>query len=297
MKKTLILISFVLLFAGCACRPSVSVADGLVTYDRTPVGTILPASDAGVEYTDRIEYIDDNVLKITRVFTALHDIDSIRLSIDFRHDCECISAMIPSVCYDGNDWGRGKEPKGFSTDGVWHTYSYRRTPVPGATYSEGQDFTVAMWGAVPDCEDEAFSCSLMPEDAWVTHSLVFPEEERPFVYSNKDTYSAGYARRLTMRKGESRAFEAYLCVTPKEGSANPMAPFLDKAWALADKEYAGVFSPDKVWEYGIRYAKESLWAEENDYKGFSIGLVPYGEAGWEQRRAWKYEIGWCGQNA
>ncbi len=297
MKKAFILISLAAILAGCAGRSHLSVADGLINYDRTSVGAILPVSDAGMKYNDEIEYVDDNMLKVTRTFTALRDVDSVRLTIDFRHDSECISAMIPSVCYDGNRWGRGKEPKGYMTDGIWHTYSYRRTPIPGSTYSEGRDFTVAMWGTAPDSEDEAFSCSLMPEEAWVIHSLVFPEEERPFVYVNKDSYADGYARILSMRKGETRTMEAYICVAPKDGSDNPMASFLDKAWKLADKEYADVFSPDKVWEYGVSYAKESLWAEEKEYKGFSIGLVPSGEYGWEQRRTWKYEVGWCGQNA
>jgi hypothetical protein len=100
-----------------------------------------------------------------------------------------------------------------------------------------------------------------------------------------------------MRKGETRKMEAYLSVSPKSDNSYPIAAFLDKAWELADKEYAQGIPADKVWEYGIRYVKESLWAEEKEYKGFSIGLVPDGKGGWRQRPFAKYEIGWCGQNA
>jgi len=35
-----------------------------------------------------------------------------------------------------------------------------------------------------------------------------------------------------------------------------------------------VFAPEKIWQLAIAYAKESLWAEEGAYKGFSIGLLP-----------------------
>lgn len=266
-------------------------------YGKAKVGTLMSEADEYVSYCDRVEKIDHNTIRVVRTFTALEDVDSVRLTLDFRHDSECAFAMIPSVSYNGNDWGRGAEPKGFMTDGVCHTYSYRRTPIPGATYSEGKDFSVAMWGVVPDSEEDAFSCSLMPEESYVIHSLIYPEEERPFTYSNRDSYSDGRARRFSMRKGDTRSIEAYLHVSAKEDGRYLPASFLAKAWELADKEYADVMSPEKIWEYGVRYAKEYLWAEENEYKGFSIGLVPDEDGHWKQRPFGKYEIGWCGQNA
>lgn len=297
MKKLSILFMSFALLSACTDGSRLSVEDGVLSCDGVPVGRFISVADASVEYSDEVDHIDASTLKITRTFTALNDLDSVRLTLDFRHDSECLAAMIPAVTYDGNDWGRGKEPKGFKTDGVWHTYSYRRTPVPGATYSEGKEFTVAMWSDKPECEEDAFSCSLMPEDACVTHSLIFPEEEQPFVYSNRDAYSDGRARRFSMRKGETKELEAYIHVSVKDGDGYLPASFLDKAWELSDKEYAEIIPPEKVWEYGVRYAKEYLWAEEEGYKGFCIGLTPYEEKGWCQRPFWKYEIGWCGQNA
>ena len=293
---SLLLSSFAILL-GCTNASLLSVEGGAVSYDGIHVGTLQSAAGDVVSYSDDVEYLDDRTLKITRTFTAQADVDSVRLTLDFRHDSECLAAMIPSVCYDGNEWGKGEEPKGFKTDGVWHTYSYRRTPIPGATYSEGKEFTVAMWSVKPKCEDEAFSCSIMPEEAYVTHSLIFPEEERPFTYSNRDHYSDGRARRFSMRKGETKAIEAYIHVAANEEGTYLPASFLAKAWELADKEYAEVISPEKVWEYGVRYAKEYLWDEQKEYKGFCIGLTPCGDDGWQQRPQWKYEIGWCGQNA
>ena len=298
MRKSLFLIVIIAIaLVSCSNRQHLSMDEGILYYDGALVGIFLPVSTDAVEYVDQVETLDDNTLKIMRTFTALQDMDSVCLTLEFRHESECASAMIPSVCYDGNHWGKGKEPKGFQTDGVWHTYSYRRTPIPGATYSEGKDFAVAMWSVNPASEEDAFSCSLKPEAANVTHSLIFPEEERPFVYYGRDRHREGYVRKLSMQKGETKKLEAYLLVSAKGEKSNPLALFLDKAWALADKEYAKVASTDKIWEYGVRYAKESLWAEEKEYKGFSIGLVPYGDKDWKQRWFGKYEIGWCGQNA
>ena len=297
MKKLAILLSVIAVLAGCRNVSRLCVDGDAVSYGGTHVGTLMPSVEEAMTYSDKVEYIDDNTLKVTRTFTAQAEMDSVRLALDFRHDGRCLSAMIPSVSYGGNDWGRGYEPKGFMTDGVWHTYSYRRTPVPGATYSESKDFSVAMWGVVPDREEDAFSCSLMPDETYITHSLIYPEEERPFTYSNRDAYSDAYARRFAMRKGDSRTIEAYIHVSVKEDDGYLPASFLDKAWELAEKKYAEVISPEKIWEYGVRYAKEYLWAEEKEYKGFSIGLVPNEDGQWKQRPFGKYEIGWCGQNA
>ena len=155
MKKVLILLSLLVTLVGCNNGSRLSSDDNKIYYGETPVGTFLPVESDAIAYDDQMEFLDDNTLKITRTFTALQDIDSIRLTLNFRHESECQSAMIPSVSYDGNHWGKGKEPKGFQTDGVWHTYSYRRTPIPGATYSEGKDFAVAMWGTNPTNEADA----------------------------------------------------------------------------------------------------------------------------------------------
>ncbi len=261
------------------------------------VGEFIPCTRQGVSYKDAVERVSDDVFKVTRTFIAHENIDSVRLTFDFRHAHKCRQAIIPSVCYNGNYWGRGKEPKGFMTNGVWHTYSYRRTPIPGVTYSEGDKFAVAIWSEKPVNSVDAFSCSLMPDSASVTHSLIIPEEERPFTYVDKNRYSGEYVAKMSMSKGETKTIQAYIFVADKSAVRNSLAMFLDKAWALAEKDYANVITADKVWEYGVKYAKESLWAEEEAYKGFSIGLVPDGKGGWKQRPFIKYEIGWCGQNA
>ncbi len=47
--------------------------------------------------------------------------------------------MIPGVSYNGNQWGTGLEPKGFTQDGVPWRFAFHRTAVAGGTFSAGAD--------------------------------------------------------------------------------------------------------------------------------------------------------------
>jgi len=291
MRRLILLLP--LLAVSCT---ALTYQEGSVYFEGEAVGCFSQEVPSGVSFTDCVVE-DDGLLKITRTFSALEDIDSVRLSLDFVHSSASSFSMIPSVCYDGNRWGRGNEPKGFATDGVTHTYSYRRTPIPGATYSEGVQFAVAMWSDVPSSPAEEFSCSILPTGASVTHSLILPEEERPFTYISRDTYGDGYARKMSLKKGDKVDMTAYLFVSPVREGHRSMGDFLTAAWNRADKgTMAPEVSSEYVWEKGVAYALNSLWAEEGPYRGFSIGLQLY-DGEWDQRRGWKYEVGWCGQNA
>ncbi len=294
MKRVTIIL-ILLLCSSCASR--LKVQSGQLYYADSFVGELAFEQTPNVIYTDAIERLDNQTVRIVRTFTATEDVDSVRLTLNFCHTSPCAYAMIPSVCYNGNHWGLGKEPKGFQTDGAWHTYSYRRTPIPGATYSEGEKFAVAMWGETPMSEEEAFSCGIMPNNHHTVHSLITPEEEQPFCYVGKNVYETAYRKHLSLRKGETKQLVAYIHVTPISKSGYNISSFLDKVWSLAPKEYYKPPTAEQIWSSSMRYAKEYLWAEEDDYKGFSIGLVADGNGGWKQRSFMKYEIGWCGQNA
>jgi len=56
-----------------------------------------------------------------------------------------------------------------------------------------------------------------------------------------------------------------------------------------------VYNTNELWDLAVEYATQSLWAEEGSFKGFSVGLIA-GDEPFHQRRTWKYESGWCGQN-
>lgn len=286
--KHIILLALTLSLAGCS--RGVCVKKDLKVYcDGHLVGTLVCGSEGGDVKTDCVVgKLSDDLLSIGWTYTALEDIDSLRLLPSFERSDSVAFAMVPSVSYNGNDWGRGKEPKGFG-----FSWSWRRTPIPGATYTEAPGYAVALWSDVPG--EQEFSISLS-EGA---HRFIIPEEEQPLSYIKRDGYGPGYAGKLSLQKGESLTFHAYLSVVPVEAGHRAIRHFLDRAWSQAMSTQTLPFcaDPAQLWERGIHYAKNSLWAEEGPYKGLSIGLTPSGESGWQQRPGWKYEIGWCGQNA
>ena len=109
---------------------------------------------------------------------------------------------------------------------------------------------------------------------------------------------AQYCFRVYNTKGaETLTKTIYLCITPRLAEHAAMRGFPKRAWDMAPKVKPTIYSAEKLWELGIRYAKESLWTEDGDFRGFSIGLLPSDDGKWFQRRGGKYEIGWCGQNA
>lgn len=297
MKVTVssILAVFVLsLTAGCSGSP---VKDGKVFSDGMSVGHFDSVTTGDFVFSDRSRVLEDGIIEFCRTFTALKDIDSARVELRFIHESPASYAIIPAVCYNGNEWGRGKEPKGFFTDGHVNTYSYRRTPVPGATYSEGKKYAVAMWSDAPTDAEKGFSCAILPEDGQTVHSLIVPEEELPRVYDRRDGYAPGRREKLRLNKGDEITLKAYLLVMDKKPGHRSVGDFMDAVWQTADKSQIAP-DPDneQVWNLGIRYAKESLWAEDGPYKGFSIGLLPQPDGSWAQRSRGKYEVGWCGQN-
>lgn len=261
------------------------------------IGEFIPTELKGLKRSDKIETIDSSTFKITCHYEATEDIVAVRLYLDFIHASKAGYWMIPSVTYNGNNWGRGKEPKGAQEQGEWRTFSYRKTPIPGATYSEGEHYAVAMWGHVPQNENEGYACSIQPEETRTTHRLIWPEEEMPVMYAARDRYKPGYQKSCSLKAKESITLSSYIQVTPQEANHTAMHAFLQKAWELSDKPTVKVYAPSRLWELGTRYAKEYLWAEEGTFKGFSIGLVATSDGNWEQRKGGKYEIGWCGQNA
>ena len=251
---------------------------------KTVVGELNPSVTKGMNRTDQIEMLDSCTFKITCQYTALEDMETARINLDFVHKSASDYWMIPSVSYNGNNWGRGKEPKGAQQNGKWRTYSYRSTPIPGATYSEGTRFAVAMWSDVPQNEKESISCSLMPDRETTTHRLIWPEEEMPVMYAARDRYKPGYQKQEKLSKGETITLTAYA-----------MHNFLHEAWERADKQGTAIYPPAKIWELGLRYAKEYLWTKEGAFSGFTIGFSPDKSGEWSKRKG--YEIGWCGQNA
>ena len=298
-KLTTLLISALALFS-CASRvyEVVEAGDGLALKEgKTVIGLFQVPPVDGISHREKVETLGPCTFKVSFTFEALEDVADVRLNPRFVHLSGAGFWMIPAVSYNGNVWGTGCEPKGAKEDGQWRTTSYRRTPIPGALYSEGMHYAVATWSEAPGSDRDGFSVSLQPEEKQVTHGYVWPEEEMPLTYSSRDHFEQGFKNAVGLQKGERLTIPIYILVCPLQEGHRALHPFLDKAWELSPKPRVEVFSPERLWELGVRYAKESLWAEDGDYKGLSIGLLPTSEGKWKQRGGGKYEIGWCGQNA
>ena len=266
-------------------------------YGADRIGLLKSANEADLKISDQISEVSDGLFRVVRTVrnAGSEEIKDLRLTLDFVHVSPPSWVMIPSVSYNGNEWGRGLEPKGFQKDGTWWSFSYTRTPIPGVTYSEGAQWAIAWWGEL-DEQNRPFSCSLMPEEAEVTHSLIWPEEEMPLSYSNRDEYVPGFKRDLALNPGETITLTAMLSVTQVLPDHTAIQTFLDQAWNQIPHPEIPVREPAEIWDLAVRFIKESLWAEEDIFKGFSIGLW-LRDGGWIQRPGWKYEIGWAGQNA
>jgi hypothetical protein len=260
------------------------------------IGYLVPESGKGIRSKDKIEQVSEGVFRISRTCTLGKEVnlDSLRLTLDFVCTDSSTFLMIPAVSYQGNQWGRGLEPKGYQKDGTWWSFSYSRCAIPGATYSEGGKWAVALWGE-PDNQHTPFSCSLMPEANQTTHRLIWPEEEMPLTYSNRDTYKPGFRGKLVPDKDGTVNMTAILVVTSLMPKHESMKVFLGKAWEMIPHPKIPVRTPEEIWDLSIRFINENLWAEEGVFKGFSIGLW-LRDGKWIQRPGWKYEIGWAGQN-
>lgn len=261
------------------------------------VGRIVPLPDPDLECRDHTRELGGGLIEWERIVTLRADAAArqVRVTLDFIANHVSAFSLIPAVSYDGNHWGGGREPKGFTRDGTPWSYAFHRTAIPGGTYSEGPRWAVALW-ANTSRTTRGGSCALVPATDHSTHRLIWPEEETPLVYSGRDAYEPPYVETMTLEPGESFAASAYLLVVPSGTPKTAWRRWLDVVWAGTTVTPRYRFAPEQLWSHGVRFASQELWAEEGVFRGFSIGLLTDGRD-WFQRKQRKYEIGWAGQNA
>ena len=220
------------------------------------------------------------------------------ISIDVSIMDSFTYAMIPAVNYNGNTWGQGLEPKGFDLQDTPWVYAAHRTAIPGATYSEDPRRSWALFADYKAGQLSSMACSIEKHPNRRVHRLIIPAREYPLVYANRDQYRPALPpQSLSLAPGDSLHLQAWL-VTEEITSTSDRAwkKWLDLAWEMILQKPSSPEMTDTIWQRGITYASQSLWAEEGSYRGFSIGLI-WKDSQWIQRPGWKYEIGWCGQNA
>ena len=266
--------------------------------DGRAVAALVPFAGQGIAASDAVREVRPGLFEWTRTFAykGQDHVRSVRLTMELEALYGSRYSLIPAVTYDGNAWGSGLEPKGFVKDGVPWTFAFHRTSIAGATYSESEAWSVGLFSA-PGQMLGGFSCALEPGKDKTIHRLVWPEEETPQLYSMRDAYQDAFRGDLRMSSGQTIELKAWIVVAPVSTPRHSWHALVDAAWALNARPVKPRFEPEELWELGVQFAADNLWAEEKGFNGFSIGLRwdPV-EQGWVQRQSWRYEIGWAGQN-
>ncbi len=294
------LLVFAVAFGAAQGRVEVRKAGDSVSFvaDGRAVAAVVPFAGENIAAADALREVRPGVFEWTRTFAyqGQDHVRPVRLAMEVEALYGSRYSLIPAVMYDGNAWGTGLEPKGFVKDGKPWTFAYHRTSIPGATYSESEAWSVGLFSA-PGQAPGGFSCALEPGKDKTVHRLVWPEEETPQVYSMRDAYQDAFRGDLRMSRGQTIEIKAWIVVAPVATPRHSWHAVVDAAWALNAKPARPRFEPEELWELGVQFVADNLWAEEKGYNGFSIGLRwdPQ-EQGWVQRQSWKYEIGWAGQN-
>jgi hypothetical protein len=294
------LLAFAVVYGAGQARIEVRREGGATTLvaDGRAVAAVVPFAGENIAAADALREVRPGVFEWTRTFayTGQDHVRPVRLTMEVEALYGSRYSLIPAVMYDGNAWGTGLEPKGFVKDGQPWTFAYHRASIPGATYSESEAWSVGLFSA-PGQVLGGFSCALEPGKDKTVHRLVWPEEETPLVYSMRDAYQDAYRGDLRMSRGQTIEIKAWIVVAPVSTPRHGWHALVDAAWEMNARPVTPRFEPEVLWELGVQFAADNLWAEEKGFSGFSIGLRwdPQ-EQGWVQRQSWKYEIGWAGQN-
>ncbi|HJC24181.1 MAG TPA: hypothetical protein H9761_10805 [Candidatus Eisenbergiella merdavium] len=219
---------------------------------------------------------------------------SCQLEIRIRTDFVYEHYVIPGVSLNGNDWGKGKEPKGLASGGEPWVFDYRRTTIPACTISENGDRYFALMASDESPLSMQASCSMLPqEDGTMVHRLLYPCIERPETYCRRDCYEPSHEDFLTFDPQEAKETAAWLLAGRPVRPNFATACVEDAALELLGSPFPSAYGTDEVKRLCCAFA-ERLVVETNGRKMFSIGQTPDGKGGFQNAEG--YEFGWCGQN-
>lgn len=277
------------------CRWELHSDKRLLWADNDCVGELIINHSRDIQYNNiRITEVKQGIFEITADFSVSDTQRPLSLTIDFLASYIAKWCVIPAISYNGNNWGKGLEPKGFETEGGHWSFSGSRTAAPGATYSEGEKWAVGFFAGkndtLPDC-----SCSLIPTQDRVIHRLIWPEQEYPKSYYQRDRYRDSFEEKMDLNDASRFSLIVYLVVRSVKQDKLSYGGMLDFAWELNYHKQKSWFTPEEIWGLGYCYAKNSLYVKDRIFKGFSKGLTWDGHS-WRLRPSAKYLAGWTGQN-
>ena len=217
-----------------------------------------------------------------------------QLELRVQADFAFTQYLIPGVSYNGNAWGRGKEPKGLALDGQPWVFDYRRTTIPACTISENKEEFLALFASDCDAVSLTASCAMEPQtDGTMRHRLLYPEIERPVTYCTRDGYADAHEGFITLQPGETITTTAYVLTGRPAAENFAAANVQDAALELLGSDFPPRYTPEEVSALACSFAQRLLM-DVNGRKLFSIGQLPNEQGVFENRRG--HEFGWCGQN-
>ena len=205
--------------------------------------------------------------------------------------------IIPGVQYQGNHWGTGKEPKGFEHNGKPWRFTGTRTTLPGATVVEMEGLATGLFVSTSSLPSVAVSCSLEMAPGGIKQRLIWPWGEAPLTYVDRDSYGPPWEGNLTIPAMGAVELEAYLGISPSSERLHGWHGVFRQGWRILGSEVLPWHAPEEVRDLCRQWVQNYLVAQEGELTLFSIGLSLDEERKWVQRPVWRYEIGWCGQNA
>ena len=261
--------------------------------DGSKIAYVRPFTNPLATAEDSLEQVSENVYKLTRTYNPVHSgvVPVHHLNLDIVSTYQADFTMIPAASYNANQWGDGKEPCGYTYNGEPWSFAAHRAALPGGMFSRGEGFGI---GIFADTQESSLpcSCSIFLDEGRAVHRMIMPEEEMPKSYLNKGALAPGYRDTALLEPGSDLKQVIWIVV----GNGD-YGLWLDTAWTRYYHHVKPWYDNDELWKLGITYAKESLWAEDKQYTGFSIGLTwDSTQQKWAQRSGGRYECGWCGQN-
>ena len=259
--------------------------------------------------SDDITEIENGLYKIDRTYANISGTER-EAAFIFEIDAMFPATffMIPCVSYNGNQWGTGNEPKGLTYNGEPWVFAYDRTAIPSGTFSENDDYALAVF--VSDCNAESLvsACSLIQKQdgGQMTHRIFWPERETPVVYTGRDMYGPSFEKTVKVKSNEIFAVQFYVSVSKKVETKNyGWTKTFDRAWEIFKRPVKNPVSGETYRKWRAEYMKDIQYTRLHDqYSLFEMGLLASGVnyvgtpgEEFKFRESQRYEIGWCGQNA
>ena len=229
------------------------------------------------------------------------------LSLELTRTDEVSFYMIPGVSYNGNFLYERAPYKGLnspqmsreeaadSIGGAQWIFAGDRSSLPACTITEAAGFAVGLYSDPPDASESA--CSMEAVSGGLVQRLWWPWQEQPNSITGKNRSVQAPWETEFFRPGDSVSRNYHIVIVPAPEANWGFGAVLDVAWDELRHDVPARHTPKELWDLGLRFSKESLWVETENFVGFSFSLEPRDGGFYQTTWPWRFEIGFVGQAA